>query len=193
VEILPGSLPGRSIDGLALYGDFPPLDFTDTTVINSKFLDYANFGRSKFSGSKFIACVFERCGGVLSSGGTLHLAKFESGCNLGDVSDLVTQSESLVSSEDRLIETECLSFLRSFFKAGGEYDPKKDWIKFSKKVRGLRTKDFDRLLPEFIIIKVKKSDETYYSISPTFVESARKFIDNNYVDSRMRSFIDFVK
>lgn len=193
VEILPGSVPGRSIDGLALYGDFPPLDFTDTTVINSKFLDYSNFGRSKFVGAKFIACVFERCGGVLNSGGTLHLAKFESSCNLGDVSELVAHSESLVLSEDRLIEAECLPFLRSFFKAGGEYDPKKDWIKFSTKVRGLRIKDFDRLLPEFIVIKVKKSNETYYSVSPSFVESARKFIDNNYIDNRMRSFIYFVK
>lgn len=193
LEILPGTVPGRSIDGLALYGDFPPLDFTDTTTINSKFLDYSNFGRGKFEGAKFIACVFERCGGLLNSGGTIHLAKFESSCSLGDVSELVSHSESLASAEVRLIETECLPFLRSFFKAGGEYDPKKDWIKFSTKVRGLRKNDFDRLLPEFIVVKIKKSDETYYSISPSFVESARKFIDNNYIDGRMRSFIDFVK
>lgn len=193
VEILSGNIPGRSIDGLAIYGEFSVLDFSNTTVLNSKFLDYSEFGRCKFSGAKFVSCIFERCGGLFNSGGSLHLAEFESSCTLGDVAEMVAQSESTSSNEERLIESECLAFLRSFFKAGGEYDPKKGWIKFSAKIRGLRQKDFDKLLPDFVVIKVRKSDETYYSIAPNFVESARKFIDNNYIDGRMRGFIEFVK
>lgn len=193
LEILPGSFPGRSIDGLALYGDFPPLDFSDTTVQNSKFMDFGNFAKSKFTGANFISCVFERCAGLVSPGGTLHLANFEDSCVLGDVDDMVAQSESLSSAEGKIVEAECLTFLRSFFWAGGSYDPKRGWIKFSTKVRGLRQKDFEKMIPKYVVVKSKKADETYYSVAPEFAASARNFFDNNFIDGRMREFIEFVK
>jgi hypothetical protein len=80
-----------------------------------------------------------------------------------------------------------------FFKSGVSYDPKKIWLVFSNKVRGLQAKSFEKLIPEFLAVKTEKSDETYYTLDPDFSSSARKFIDNNYIDSTMKKFILKVK
>lgn len=193
VELLPGQSGGNSIDGLCIYGEFPPLDFNGRTIFNSKFLDYKNFSKSKFTGAKFISCIFENCAneGVINS--TIFQAEFDPNCTLGDVSTLVSASKSSHSIEEQTIEAECLAFLRGFFKSGVSYDPKKSWLTFSSKVRGLRAKSFEKLIPDFLMVKTEKSDEIYYALAPEFVRSARKFIDNNYVDAAMKKFIAAVK
>jgi glycosyltransferase involved in cell wall biosynthesis len=193
VELLPGALGNQSIDGLHIYGEFPPLDFSGKTVFNSKFLDYKNFCKSKFTGAKFISCIFENCADETVTGSSLHLADFDPSCSLGDVSQAVSSARSSHSNEELIIENECLTFLRGFFKSGVLYDPKKSWMHFSSKVRGLRSKSFEKLIPQFLTIKSEKAAETYYSLAADFVPSARKFIDNNYVDAEMRKFIDAVK
>ena len=193
VELLPGHSGGHSIDGLCVYGEFPPLDFNDKTIFNSKFLDYKNFARSKFTGSKFISCVFENCAGDTLANSSIHHAEFDPSCTLGDVSTLVSSAKSSHSIEEKAYEAECLNFLRGFFKNGVSYDPKRSWLAFSSKVRGLKAKSFEKLIPDFLIIKTEKSDETYYALAPDFVASARKFIDNNYIDAKMKRFIASVK
>jgi Iap family predicted aminopeptidase len=66
-------------------------------------------------------------------------------------------------------------------------------LTFSSKVRGLRAKSFEKLIPDFLMIKAEKSDETYYALASEFISSARKFIDNNYIDANMKRFIASVK
>lgn len=193
LELLPGHLVGHSIDGLAVYGEFPPLDFSGKTVFNSKFLDYKNFSKSKFTGSKFISCVFERCATDSTINPSLFQAEFDPSCTLGDVSELVDAAKSNHSVEEKTIEAECHSFLRVFFKSGVSYDPKKSWLHFSSKAPGLRAKSFEKLMPEFLTIKTEKATETYYTLSGNFIPSARKFIDNNYIDAAMKRFIAAAK
>jgi glycosyltransferase involved in cell wall biosynthesis len=189
VELFPGQSSGNSIDGLCIYGEFPHLDFSGKTIFNSKFLDYKNFAKSKFSGAKFISCIFENCAGNDHASSAIHQAIFDTNCTLGDVSGLVIAAKTNHSFEQQTIETECLAFLKGFFRFGAPYDPKRSWLKFSGKVRGLRAKSFEKLIPEFLMIKSEKSDETYYALTPDFVPSARSFIDNNYVDANMKRFI----
>ena len=192
IELLPG-VGKQSIDGLAIYGEFPPLDFSGKTIFNSKFLDYKNFAKSKFTDSKFISCIFESCVEDSISNSSINLAEFDPSCTLGDVSTLVNAAKFNHSLEEKTIETECLAFLRVFFKYGVSYDPKQSWLHFSNKVRGLRERSIGKLIPEFLIIKSKKGSDTHYALEPDFVASARKFIDNNYIDVKMRSFINEVK
>lgn len=192
-ELFPSSGGMKSMDGVAIYGDFLPLDFSDTLVTNSKFLDYKNFGRSKFEGARFLSCIFERCLDDIQMNNRLHLAEFDSTCTLGDVSTLVAYSRNSQVVEQAAIEQECLTFLRSFYKSGNLFDPKPLWIKFSEKVRGLKSKSLDKLVPMYLTVKSKKGADTYYALSEEFEASAKGFVDNNYVDARMRSFIDFVR
>jgi glycosyltransferase involved in cell wall biosynthesis len=193
IEFLPGQSGGNSIDGLCIYGEFPPLDFNGKTIFNSKFLDYKNFSKSKFVGARFISCIFENCADDSQVSSTIHQASFDTNCTLGDVSVLVSAAKSNHTFEQQTIEAECLAFLRGFFKSGVSYDPKRSWLTFSSKVRGLRAKSFEKLIPNFLIIKSEKADENYYALAPEFVPSARKFIDNNYVDAMMKRFITAVK
>lgn len=193
VELLAGQFNSQSIDGLCIYGEFPPLDFSEKTVFNSKFLDYKNFSKSKFSNAKFISCIFENCAQEDGANSSIHQAEFDLSCTLGDVSTLVSAAKMKNSLEENIVEAECLAFLRAFFKSGVSYDPKKSWLPFSNKVRGLQSKTFEKLIPEFLLVKKEKSDETYYTLVPAFSSSARKFIDNNYIDSMMKKFIMSIK
>jgi len=193
IDLFPSSADMKSIDGVSIFGEFPPLDFTGVMVFNSKFLDYKNFGRSKFEGARFVSCIFENCLVENAMSSTLHLADFDSSCSLGDVATLVTSSRNSQVVEQKAIESECLAFLRSFYKSGNMFDPKPAWIKFSEKVRGLKSKGLDKLVPKFLVVKAKKGSDTHYELSADFESSAKGFIDNNYVDAGMRSFIDFVK
>jgi predicted subunit of tRNA(5-methylaminomethyl-2-thiouridylate) methyltransferase len=86
-----------------------------------------------------------------------------------------------------------LIFLRSFIKSGSRFDPKKSWIKFSNKINGLGSSSFDNLIPQYLNIKSRKSDETYYAISDNFWPSVRKFVDNNQIDVKMKDFFAFIK
>jgi NACHT domain/Glycosyl transferases group 1 len=116
VELLPGQSGGNSIDGLCIYGEFLSLDFNNKTIFNSKFLDYKNFSKSKFIGAKFISCIFENCGSEGMANSTIHQAEFDPSCTLGDVSTLVFAAKSSQSIEEKVIEAECLNFLRGFLK-----------------------------------------------------------------------------
>nr|WP_282980821.1 glycosyltransferase [Burkholderia vietnamiensis] len=192
-ELFPSRGGLKSMDGVAIYGEFLPLNFSDTMVINSKFLDYKNFARSKFEGAQFLSCIFENCLDDTHMSNSLHAAEFDSTCTLGDVATLVASSRNSLVVEQTAIEHECLTFLRSFYKSGNLFDPKPAWIKFSARVRGLKLKGLDKLAPTYLTVKSKKGGDTHYELSEEFEASAKDFVDNNYVDAKMRSFIEFVK
>jgi hypothetical protein len=116
VELLPGHLNGKSIDGLCIYGEFPPLDFTEKTIFNSKFLDYKNFSKSKFANANFVSCIFENCAEDGDKNSSIHQAEFDLSCTLGDVSALVSAGKMKSSLEENFVESECLAFLRAFFQ-----------------------------------------------------------------------------
>lgn len=190
VEFLPSHANnGRAIDGLCIYGDFPPLDFSDITVFHAKFLDYKNLARCKFRGSKFLYCNFESCATENHMSDSIGLAEFDDSCSLGDISKVIDTAKSKESLSQKTLESDCLIFLRSFFARGSRYDPKRSWIKFSTRIPGLKANAFDKLVPEYFAIKTKKSDETYYSVSDDFLNSVRNFLDNNYKDDKFRKFL----
>lgn len=182
----------KQIDGLNIYGDFPPLDFAGLTILNSRFLDYKNFSRSKFKSTKFMYCSFSTCAndGVLDS--SILLADFDSSCSLGDLEKLIDQARSKELLSAKLVEDDSFQFLGSFFTSGNAFDPKTSWIKFSNRVNGLKAKNFSSLLPEYIKVKTIKSDEKYYALADSFVGSARRFVDNNLKDEKLKSFLIFV-
>lgn len=190
IDFLPSyANPGRAIDGLCIYGEFPPLDFSEVMVFNSKFLDYKNLGKCKFRGSKFLYCTFESCAADNHFSDSIGLAEFDDTCSLGDISKVIDTAKSKESLSQKTLENDCLLFLRSFFSRGARYDPKRSWIKFSTRIPGLKSGSFDKLIPEYFVVKSKKSDETYYSVSDNFLNSARNFMDNNYKDDVFRKFL----
>lgn len=182
----------RTIDGLNIYGDFPNLDFSNLTIINSKFLDYKNFSKSKFKDAKFLYCTFDTCTSDSSTDSDILLATFDDTCALGDLEKLIDQVKSKELLSAKLLEDDCHQFLRSFLHSGTIFDPKLSWIKFSKRVNGLKSKNINYLIPEYIKIKSKKSDENYFSLADNFVDSARRFVDNNFKDAKFKQFLDFV-
>ena len=182
----------NQIDGLNIFGDFPSLDFSGLTILNSRFLDYKNFPRSKFKSTKFLYCTFNACAndGVLDS--SILSAEFDSSCALGDLEKLIDQAKSKESLSVKLVEDDCFQFLGSFFTSGSAFDPKPQWIKFSNRVNGLKSKNFLSLMPDYIKIKTVKPDATYYALADSFVDSARRFVDNNLKDERLKAFLSLV-
>lgn len=184
-----GNTANRRIDGLNIYGDFPPLDFSSLTVLNSHFLDYKNFSKSKFRDAKFLYCVFNSCANDEVLDSSILAADFDATCSLGNLEKLIDQAKSKELVSAKLVEDECFQFLGSFFTSGNVFDPKLSWIKFSNRVNGLKAKNLSSLIPTFVKIKTIKSDEKYYSLADGFVESARRFVDNNFVDDKLKAFI----
>jgi hypothetical protein len=80
---------GRNIDGLCIYGDFLPLDFSETVVMNSYFVDYKSFAKSKFRGSKFMYSTFIGCAGDQIPDDSMSDDIFDVTCQLGDISRLI--------------------------------------------------------------------------------------------------------
>jgi len=177
------------IDGLNLYGDFPPLDLTSVHVINSRFIEYKKFPFSKVRGAKFQYCTFERCAEGEIVDDSFSSAEFDPTCTLGDMDRLIKNAKEKTSVSMQLAEAEAFNFVKSFFKRGVPYDPKKSWITFSNKVQGLRSQNFDDLIPTYVNIKSAKADETYYELSREFARSAKNYIDNNQKDNMFRKFM----
>lgn len=194
IELFSPSSSMRRIDGMHLYGDFPSLDLSGVAVVNSKFSEHKNFPLSKVKGANFTYCTFERCadGDIVDK--SFSLAEFDPTCELGDIDRLIQSAKAKSTVSMQLAESEALIFLKSFYKLGGLYpnDPKRSWIAFSSKVPGLKIQNFENLLPEYICVKAKKADETYYQLTKDFSRSAKDFIDNNKKDNLFRKFLKII-
>ena len=121
-------------------------------------------------------------------------ADFDSTCELGDIDRLIQSAKAKSTVSMQLAESEALIFVKSFYKLGGLYpnDPKRSWIAFSNKVPGLKNQNFESLIPEYVCVKIKKADETYYQLTKDFSKSAKDFIDNNKKDNMFRKFLKLI-
>ena len=194
IELFSPSSSMRCIDGMHLYGDFPSLDLSGVTIINSKFSEHKNFPMSKVKGAKFTYCTFERCADGEMVDKSFGSADFDSTCELGDIDRLIQSAKAKSTVSMQLAESEALIFVKSFYKLGGLYpnDPKRSWIAFSNKVPGLKNQNFESLIPEYVCVKIKKADETYYQLTKDFSKSAKDFIDNNKKDNMFRKFLKLI-
>ena len=182
------------LDGVFLFGEFPILDLSRVTVINSRFSGYSNLPRCRFENTKFLFTTFEGCGGPQSAHESIGSAYFDSSCKLGDLSETLRLAKDDKATEAATVEADVERFLHCFFKGSRFIDCKTLYMKFSNRAPGLTLETFDRLIhADYISVKVEKADETYYKISDRFAPSVYRFLMNAYIDGRMRAFIAFVK
>lgn len=177
---------------LAIYGDSTPVDLTGVNIIDSRFIGYKNFSKSKFEDTEINNSFFDSCYNDNPSK-SFRNGQFNS-CRLGDL-DLVIAGEENKSERDRaLIENELRNFLSSFFHRGAFTDKKLDYIKMSTRIKSINRVFFHQLVKEDIIkVKIEKSSETYYIIAPHYEDSVYGFLSNNKIDRKIEKIIEFIE
>lgn len=180
------------IEGVFIYGDYPSLDFSNLQVWNSGFYNYDNFITSKFSGAKFYYSEFSNTGGNYASD-TFDGSIFDQTCKLGDLTDTLALIESTAKSNRMLCESELKRFFRSFYKGASFVDQKLVYVQFSGKVDKLSRRNFDSLLRMGVLkIAVVKNIDNFYIVSEEYQESVFKFLNDNFIDSKVRALIDYL-
>tara|TARA_R110002167_G_C12702038_1_gene653666 strand:+ start:5491 stop:8352 length:2862 start_codon:yes stop_codon:yes gene_type:complete len=180
------------LKNLAIYGDSIALDLEGIDIIDSRFIGYKNFPRSKFKDTRINNCYFESCFNENSSDG-FNKEIFDS-CRLGDLEMAIEGAEEKSEKERELIENELRNFLLSFFKRGSFTDKKLAYIKMSTRIKSINRAFFNRLLKEDILqIKVEKADETYYVVSPHYEDSVYGFLSNNKIDRKIEKIIQHIE
>ena len=183
-----------TVDGLFVYGDFPPIDFSELTIVGSRFSGYTNFAKCKFANSRFMYTVFERCGGTCHAEQSLSTAVFDSSCDLGDLSETLQRMSGGREAENALIEGDVRKFFHCFFKGDHFIDVKTEHMKFSSRLSRLSLDDFDRLVRHgYLKVKSQKQKETFYVLADALKPSVNRFLANNYVDQKIRDFIELVR
>lgn len=177
---------------LAIYGDNVPIDFVGISIVDSKFVGYKNFSKSKFESTKITNCFFESCYNDNPSK-SFTKGEFET-CRLGDLELVIAGAEEKSEKDRALIENEIRNFLNSFFYRGSFTDKKIDYIKMSTRIKSINRAFFQRLVKDDIIqVKVEKSSETYYVIASHYEDSVYGFLSNNKIDRRIEKIIDFIE
>lgn len=181
------------IEGLYIYGDYPSLDFSNLQIWDSGFYNYENFITSKFSGTKFYYSEFSNTGGTYTSD-SFDPSMFDSTCKLGDLTDTLALVESSAKSNKTLCESELKKFLRSFFKSASFVDQKMMYMQFSGKVEKLSRRNFDALLRMGLIeLQTEKNIDKFYIISDNYQDSVYRFLNDNFIDSKIKSLVDYLK
>ena len=186
---------GRStVIGLCVYGDFPPIDFSNVTVMQGRFVGYTKFVTCKFNNARFLYCKFDRCRSSETAGDSFSSALFDASCDLGDLTQTLQMVNVGKEAENAMVEAEVKKFLHCFFKGNHFVDTKTAHMKFSSRLSGLSLDKFDRLIKKgYLEVTVEKHDETYYEISNVLKQSVYRLLVNNYVDGNIRRFIAFVR
>ncbi|MCZ4253040.1 NACHT domain-containing protein [Pseudoalteromonas shioyasakiensis] len=180
------------LKNLAIYGDNTPLNLVGINIIDSRFVGYKSFSKSKFESTKINNCFFESCYNENPSKSFTN-GEFKS-CRLGDLEHVIAGAEEKSEKDRALIENELRNFLNSFFHRGAFTDKKLDYIKMSTRIKSINRAFFQRLVKEDIIqVKVEKSSETYYVIAPHYEDSVYGFLSNNKIDRRIERVIDFIE
>ena len=182
----------RKIEYLSLYGEFPPINFTDTEIWHSRFVRYHKFLSSKFGNTKFYYSYFD---GIKTSKipSSFDVNMFDS-CRLGDLSSVIDKVIANNNVSMKLLEKDISNFLSSFFNRGIFKDQKMRYIKLPGKIKSDGMQFFDALLREEIVtVKVQKADNTYYEINLTYRNSVYNFINNNIIDSKIRRIINIAQ
>lgn len=179
----------NSVSFLSIYGDAKALDFSNTQILNSRFIGYKNFTTSKFDNTTFSNCVFDNINNE-NIPTSLSSDMFES-CQMGDLDIVIELAKNRTNDNRALVEKELRTFFTSFFNRARFVDQKKSYVKFSDKVKGIDDNFFDDLLSKDIIkVKLEKSHETYYKICPNYHDSIYTLIMNNTVDDKMRGIVN---
>ncbi|MEG8963161.1 hypothetical protein VPJ08_12820, partial [Acinetobacter baumannii] len=185
----------NKISGIYIYGDYPPLDFRSEDVINSEFISFNNFFKSRFNEETLFS--YSKFGGykdIEYINSEISLATFESTCDLGDLHDKLRQLQVDKESNSEVIMQELRKFLHPFFKGAFFTDVKQSHMNFSKTIRKLSKENFDELIRKcWLQVKVKKSDETYYELSPNLKNSVRNFITNNMPDELIQEMVSYLE
>ncbi len=180
------------IEGLFLYGDYPSLDFANLHVWNSGFYNYENFITSGFSGARFFYSEFSNTGGNYTSD-SFDPDMFDSTCKLGDLTDTLALVESSAKSTKALCESELKKFFRSFFKGSNFIDQKMMYMQFSGKVDKLSRRNFDAFLRKGIIeLQVVKNVDKFYVVSDQYQDSVHRFLNDNFLDGKMKELVDYL-
>lgn len=189
----PGS-SSKKITGLYLQGDLPPLDFSNKHISYSRFKNYRKFLASKFSGSFFSDTVFEKCGNSEIKTTSLEPGMLDPSCDRGDLNDAFHLVRDENERRAALVEVEAKKFLNSFFRGDRFRENRKSLINFSSQVSALSGEKFNRLISNgYISIKSEKAIDTFYEIEGAFKESVRRYLSNNYVDAKLRKFLEFLR
>ncbi len=192
MEVLKSTLgDDKKINFLSIYGNTKSLDFSNTHIVNSVFVGYKNFTRSKFSNTKFSNCVFDNINNKNISI-DLGTCTFDS-CQMGDLDTVISIANNRSNENRTLIEKELRQFFTSFYNRGRFIDQKKSYIKFSDRVKNINDNFFDYLLSNDVIeIKTEKSDETYFKINSNIQDSVYTLIMNNTVDKKIKPIVNFL-
>ena len=183
----------RTLNGLFVKGAFPPLDFSNLIITNSKFHGYKNFLSSKFKNSKFLYSVFDNCSHPGITNSDLDPKMIDPTCDSGDLRDAFVIVKASKNDEQAMIQLEASRFLHCFFRGDRFVDNKTAHIKFSTRVTGLAPEKFDRLISNgYLHLVREKTIANFYEITPDFKSSVRKFLTDGYPDGRMKKFLTFI-
>ncbi|MGE8364461.1 TIR domain-containing protein [Cupriavidus sp.] len=185
----------RTLSGLHIKGAFPPLDFSNLIVTQSRFLGYRNLMAGRFRNTKFMYSTFEDCANLDYTNTELEPSMIDSAtCTYGDLQEAFVVTRETQDGEKAMIKTEVEKFLGSFFSGDRFTEKRVDFIKYSNKLPGLAADRFARLVAEgyFFLAKSKKSGD-FYEVVNTFRPSVRKYLSDNYPDAKIKRFIEAIK
>lgn len=182
---------GTTIENLAFYGDNSPIDFSDLSINNSKFIGYKHFSVSKFYNTTFTNCYFDSCySDEFSKGFNQNIFK---SCRLGDLEGAIESAEEKSDKNRKLIEKEMRNFLSSFFHRGHFTDKKMAFIKISTRIKSINRAFLNHLIRDDVIyVKIEKSDDKYFAISPHYESSVYGFLINNKIDKKIESLLSLI-
>ena len=179
---------GRGVENLAIYGNEKAMDFSNLDIVDSRFVGYKNFTSSKFDNTQFRNCYFDSVFNDIIPEGIN--ANMFSECRLGDLNVVIDNAQEKSVKSQELLEKELRDFLKSFYHRGRFTDKKVSYIKMSTKIKKINKEFLVKLVKEdVILVKTKKSDETYYVISPQYEDSVYAFLTNNRIDRRIEKII----
>ncbi|MFI0471829.1 NACHT domain-containing protein [Halomonas sp. HMF6819] len=185
VELMGGK---NEIVNLAIYGNEKAIDFTGLNIVDSKFVGYKNFTSSRFDNAHFKNCYFDSIFNEVIP--EEISANIFSSCRLGDLSAVIENAQEKSVKNQELFEKELREFLRSFYHRGKFTDNKISYIKMSNKIKQINKSFLFKLVKEdIVLIKSKKSDETYYILSPNYEDSVYAFLTNNRIDRKIEKII----
>lgn len=178
----------REVKNLSVYGNEKSLDFSDLVIIESRFIGYKNFTSSKFENTIFKNCYFDSISNEVIAEG-INSNMFPD-CRLGDLELVIESAQEKSIKSQELLEKELRNFLGSFFHRAKFTDQKASYVKMSSRVKTINRSFLNRLVKEDVLcIKIQKSDETYYAVSPHYQDSVYAFLTNNRIDRKIERII----
>lgn len=184
----------RTIEGLFIRGAFPPVDFSNLIITESRFQDYKNLWACRFKDTKFMYSVFEDCFDLSCGSTQFDSSMIDGTCDPGDLREAFAMAKASKADEQAMVYAEVSRFLNSFFRGDRFIDNKRSYIKFSNKVPGLAPEKFDRLIAAgYFNLTKEKTVANFYEVAHDFKDSVRKFLTDGYPDGKVKKFVTQVR